>query len=129
MFLGLRQKAWHPCLLGVFPFICWLFFFFFIYCVHAFEFRARSTTPLIFWEFFLSFVCHFFFCSFILCTCLPKPILHVYQNQCYTWLASSGRLVFRKNSCNFDGVPIRDAISKTTCWDFGPWCWEVKFDT
>jgi len=37
-----------------------------------------------------------------------------YQNQCYMctkisviqWLASSGRFVFRKNSCNLDVVPV-----------------------
>ncbi len=69
------------------------FFFFFIYCVHAFEFRVRSVTPLFFGSFFFYLLAIF---SFILLYCV-----HAYQNQCYMctkisviqWLASSGRLV------------------------------------
>jgi len=90
------------------------FFFFFIYCVHAFEFRARSIAPLSFENLFFYFLAIF---SFVLLYCVD-----VYQNQCYMctkisviqWLASSGRLVLRKNSCNLDGVRIKHAVLKTT---------------
>jgi hypothetical protein len=34
MFLGLGQKAWHPCFLGVFSFICWSLFLLFFYIVY-----------------------------------------------------------------------------------------------
>jgi len=74
MHLSLKQEAQPPCLLGVFSFICWLFFLLFFYVVHMLN----------------------------------------YQNQCYMctkvsviqWLTSSGRLVFRKNSCNLDVVLV-----------------------
>jgi hypothetical protein len=103
------------------------FFFFFIYCVHAFELRARNTTPLFFGNFFFYLLVIF---SFVLLYCVQA-----YQNQCYMctktsviqWLASSGRLFIKKNSCNLDGVPIRHEVLETTCWDFGPRCWELKF--
>jgi len=105
------------------------FFFFFIYYVHAFEFRAKSIDPLSFGSFLKILLAIF---SFILLYCV-----HVYQNQCYMCtkisviqqLTSNGRLVLKKNSCNLDGVQIKHSVSKTTCWDFGPKCWELKFFT
>jgi hypothetical protein len=105
------------------------FFFFFIYCVHAFEFRAKSIAPLSFGSLFFYLLIIF---SFVLLYCV-----HAYQNQCYMctkmsviqWLTSSGRLVLRKNSCNLNGVQIKHSVSKTTCWDFGPKYWELKFLT
>ncbi len=105
------------------------FFFFFIYCVHAFEFRVRSMTPLSFGSFFFYLLAIF---AFILLYCV-----HAYQNQCYMctkisviqWLASSGKLVPKKNSCNLDRVQIKHSILETTCWDFRPKCWELKFIT
>ncbi len=79
----------------------------------------EAQLPLFFGSFFFHLLVIF---SFVLLYCV-----HVYQNQCYMctkinviqWLASSGRLGFRKNSCNFDGVPIRHVVSKIACWDFG----------
>jgi hypothetical protein len=44
----------------------------FIYCVHAFEFRARSMTPLFFGSFFFYLLVLF---SFVFLYCI-----HVYQN-------------------------------------------------
>jgi hypothetical protein len=123
MFLGLVQEAWPPCLLGAFPSIFWLFFSSFIYCVHAFEFRARSMTPLSFGSFFFYLLAIFF--SILL------YYVRAYQNQCYMctkisiiqWLAPSGRLIFRKNSFHLNVVP------KTTCWNSGHKCWELKLLT
>jgi hypothetical protein len=43
------------------------FFFFFINCVHAFEFRARNTTPLFFGSFFFYLLVIF---SFVLLYCV-----------------------------------------------------------
>jgi hypothetical protein len=115
MFLGLGQKAWHPCLLWAFPFICWFFFSFsFIVYMHL-SLGQEAQPPLFFGSFFFHLLVIF---SFVLLYCV-----HAYQNQCYMctkigviqWLPSSGRLVFWKNSCNFDGVPIRHAILKIAC--------------
>ncbi len=115
MFLGLGQEAWPLSFWSFSFYFLVVFFFIFIYCVHAFEFRARSIAPLSFGSSFFYLLAIF---SFVLLYCV-----HAYQNQCYMctkisviqWLASSGRLVLRRNSCNLDGVLIRHAISKTTC--------------
>jgi hypothetical protein len=123
----LGQEAWPPSFWSFSFYFLIVFIFIFIYCVHAFEFRARSTTPLSFGSSFFYLLAIFFF---VLLYCV-----RVYQNQCYMctkinviqWLASSGRLVLRKNSCNLDGVPIRHAVLEITCEDFGPKCWELKF--
>jgi hypothetical protein len=129
MFLGLGQKPWPPCVLRTSPFIYWFFFFFsFIVYMHL-SLGQEAQPPLFFGGFFFDLLV---IVSFVLLYCV-----HAYQNQCYMctkftaiqWLASSGRLVFKKNSCNFDGVPIRHAISKTPCLNFGPRCWELKFFT
>ncbi len=86
LLLVLGQEAQPPCLLGVFSFICLLFFLLFSYIVHMLK----------------------------------------YQNQCYMctkinviqWLASSGRLVFRKKSCNLDVIPIMAWSSKNNMLGF-----------
>ncbi len=75
MFFGLMQEASPPCLLGAFPLFLTFFFFFSIYCVHAFEFRARSTTPLSFGR--------FFFCLLTIFSSILLYCVHAYQNQCY----------------------------------------------
>jgi hypothetical protein len=127
---GFGAKIMAPLSFGRFSFYLLVvsFSFSFIVYMHL-NFGQEAQPPLFFGSFFFHLLVIF---SFVLLYCV-----HAYQNQCYMctkisviqWLASSGRLVFRKNSCNFDGVPIRHVVSKTTCYDFGPRCWEFKFHT
>jgi len=119
---GFRARSMAPLSFRNFFFF---FFFFFIYCVHAFEFTARNIAPLSFGSF--SFICWLFFLlfSYIVYMLIKTNV----TTSVIQWLASSGRLVLRKNWCNLNGVWIKHAVSKTTCWDFGPKCWELKFFT
>jgi hypothetical protein len=129
---GFGVRSMTPLSFGSFSFyLLAVSFSFFIYCLYAFEFKARSTTPLSFGSFFF-YICWLFFLLF-------SYIVHMlnYQNQCYMctkisviqWLASSGGLVFRKNSCSLDVILVMACSSRTACWDFVPRCWEFKFLT